>query len=44
MKFVRFYTRGAGDPIYINPEQVSCVFSSDKCFRHYLRFTKRSHV
>ena len=25
MKFVKFYTKGAGDPVYINPELVSCV-------------------
>lgn len=29
MKFVKFYTRALGEPIYFNPEQVSCVFSSD---------------
>ena len=29
MKFVKFYTRTIGDPVYFNPGQVSCVFPSD---------------
>ena len=36
MKFVKFYTRGAGNPIYINPEQVSCVCSSDNYSYTYI--------
>lgn len=29
MKFVKFYTRTIGDPVYFNPDQVSCVLPSD---------------
>lgn len=36
MKFVKFYTLGVGDPIYINPELVSCVCPSDNYSYTYI--------